>query len=56
MISNPLKILKQHRQQQAEKRKIREQEKLIEALKRPEDYSRRPAMKFANKTKNLGPR
>ena len=30
-------------------RKIREQEKLIEALKRPENYRRRPAAKFANK-------
>jgi hypothetical protein len=29
-------------------RKIREQEKLIEALKRPENYRRRPAAKFAN--------
>jgi hypothetical protein len=29
-------------------RKIREQEKLIEALKRPENYQRRPAAKFAN--------
>ena len=55
MIPNPLTMLKRRRQEQAEKRKIQEQEKLIEALRRPEDYRRRPAMKFANKTKNLGP-
>jgi len=29
-------------------RKIREQEKLIEVLTRPENYRRRPAAKFAN--------
>ena len=31
-------------------RKIKEQEKLIKVLKRPENYQRRPAAKFANKT------
>jgi hypothetical protein len=30
-------------------RKIKEQERLIEVLKRPENYCRRPAAKFANK-------
>ena len=45
MIDQIRKLLKQ--------RKIREQEKLIEALKRPENYRRRPAAKFAN---NIGPR
>jgi len=56
-ITNPLTILKRHRQQQAETRKIKEQEKLIEALRRPEGYRRRPAAKFAsNHTKNLGPK
>jgi len=29
-------------------RKIREQERLIEALRRPENQRRRPAAKFAN--------
>jgi hypothetical protein len=31
-----------------EQRKIKEQEKLIQALRRPEDQRRRPAAKFAN--------
>jgi len=31
------------------KRKIKEQEELIRALKRPENERRRPAAKFANK-------
>lgn len=53
-IKNPLTILKKSRQAQAEKRKIKEQEKLIEALKRPENEPRRkPAMKYSN---NIGPR
>ena len=34
-----------------EQRKIKEQERLIEALKRPENQRRRPAAKFAN---NIG--
>ena len=51
-ITNPLTILKRRRQQQAEKRKIQEQEKLIETLRRPEGYRRRPAMKFASNRKN----
>jgi hypothetical protein len=56
-IPNPLKILQKSRQTLAEKRKIVEQEKLLEALKRPEGYRRRPAMKFAsNSTRNLGPK
>lgn len=39
-----------------EKRKIKEQQKLIEALRRPEnELRRRPAMKYANKTMNTGP-
>lgn len=39
-----------------EKRKIKEQEKLIETLKRPESERRKPALKFAsNRTKNTGP-
>ena len=39
-----------------DKRKIKEQEKLIEALKRPENQRRRPAAKFAmNRTKGTGP-
>ena len=43
-------------QELRKKRKIKEQEKLIEALKRPENKPRRrPAMKFANKTTNTGP-
>jgi hypothetical protein len=33
-----------------EKRKIKEQERLIEALRRPENQRRRPAAKFANIT------
>jgi hypothetical protein len=39
------------------KRKIKEQEKLIEALRRPEkETRRRPAAKFAsNRTRNTGP-
>lgn len=40
-------------QQLREKRKIKEQEKLIEALKRPDNERRKPAMKFSN---NTGPR
>ena len=35
-------------QQLKEKRKIKEQERLIEALRRPENQRRRPAAKFAN--------
>jgi hypothetical protein len=51
-ITNPLTILKRRRQTQAEKRKIQEQEKLIEALRRPENEPRRrPAMKFATNRK-----
>ena len=40
-------------QQLKEKRKIKEQEELIQALKRPENQPRRPAAKFANR---IGPR
>ena len=40
-------------QQIQQKRKIKEQEKLIEALRRPEIQRRRPAAKFSN---NIGPR
>jgi|688.fasta_scaffold2112505_1 hypothetical protein len=48
-ITNPLTILQKSRQQQADQRKIQEQEKLIEALKCPENRPRRrPAMKFAS--------
>ena len=47
-IINPLTILKRRRQQAAEKRKIKEQEALIEALRRPEGTRRRPAAKFAS--------
>ena len=36
-------------QQLKEQRKIKEQERLIEALRRPENQRRRPAAKFANK-------
>jgi phage antirepressor YoqD-like protein len=36
-------------QQLKEQRKIKEQERLIEALRRPENQHRRPAAKFANK-------
>jgi hypothetical protein len=36
-----------------EQRKIKEQEKLIEALRRPENRRRRPAAKYSN---NLGPK
>jgi hypothetical protein len=36
-----------------EKRKIKEQEELIQALTRPENQRRRPAKKFANR---IGPR
>lgn len=42
-------------QQLQEKRKLKEQEKLIKELKRPENKQRRPAAKFANKTMNTGP-
>lgn len=42
-------------QQLQEKRKIKQQEELIKALKRPENKQRRPAAKFANKTSNTGP-
>jgi hypothetical protein len=44
-------------QELKEKRKIKEQEELIKALKRPEDQSRRrPAAKFAaNRTTGTGP-
>ena len=35
-------------QQLQEKRKIKEQERLSEALRRPENSRRRPAAKFAN--------
>ena len=44
-------------QELKEKRKIKEQEKLIEALKRPENEPRRrPAAKFAsNRTRGTGP-
>jgi len=38
-----------------ENRKIKQQEDLIKALKRPENKQRRPAAKFANKTMNGGP-
>lgn len=52
-----MKQAKQWLKKLQEKRKIKEQEKLIEALKRPENESRRrPAMKFANKTMITGPR
>ena len=40
-------------QQLKEKRKIKEQEQLIEALRRPENQRRRPAAKFSNK---IGPK
>ena len=54
-IPNPLKILQKSRQNLAEQRKIAEQQRLIEALKRPEGYTRRPAAKFAlNSTHKLG--
>jgi hypothetical protein len=36
-----------------EQRKIKEQEKLIEALRRPENQRRRPAAKYSN---NIGPK
>ena len=56
-MQNPLTMLKRRRQERAEKRKIQEQEKLIEALRRPENQPRRrPAMKFAaNRTRGTGP-
>lgn len=50
-ITSPLTILKRRRQAAAEKRKIQEQEALIEALRRPEGYRKRPAMKFATNRK-----
>lgn len=54
-ITSLTTILKRRRQRAAEKRKIQEQEALIEALRRPVDEPRRrPAMKYA--TKNLGPK
>ena len=40
-------------QQLKEKRKIKEQEQLIEALRRPENQRRRLAAKFSNK---IGPK
>lgn len=45
-------------QQLNAQRKIKQQEKLIEALKRPENEYRRPAAKFAanRTTRNLGPK
>ena len=42
-------------QKRQEERKIKEQEELIRALKRPEKQQRRPAAKFANKTLGTGP-
>ena len=43
-------------QKRKEQRKIQDQEKLIEALKRPEDYRKKLAMKFAsNRTRGTGP-
>ena len=45
-----MKLLKKLKTQLVDKKKQREQEKLIEALKRPENERRRPAMKFANNT------
>lgn len=51
-MQNPLTMLKRRRQEQAEKRKIQEQEKLIEVLRRSEkEPRRRPAMKFASNRK-----
>ena len=48
-ITNPLTILQKSRQQQADQRKIQEQEKLIGALKCPKNRPRRrSAMKFAS--------
>jgi hypothetical protein len=41
----PERLRELHRQ-----RKIKEQERLIEVLKRPENQRRRPAAKFANHT------
>ena len=39
-----------------EQRKIKEQEELIRALRRPENERRRPAAKFAsNRTRGTGP-
>lgn len=57
-ITNILKTLKKTRQDLVNKRKIAEQERLIEVLKRPEGYRRKPAMKFASnrKTNFTGPR
>ena len=37
-----------------EQRKIKEQEQLIEALKRPKNQRRRPAAKFASNRIGLG--
>ena len=39
-----------------EQRKIKEQWRLIEELRRPENQRRRPAAKFANKMINERPR
>ena len=45
-----MKLFKKLKTQLVNKKKQQEQEKLIEALKRPENKRRRPAMKFANHT------
>ena len=47
-----MKLLKKFKEQLSNKKKQQEQEKLIEALKRPANQQRRPAAKFAN----MGPR
>jgi hypothetical protein len=45
-------LLKKFTKSLDDKKKKQEQERLIEALKRPENQRRRPAAKFAN----IGPR
>jgi hypothetical protein len=47
-----MKLLKKFKEQLDNKKKQQEQERLIEALKQPENQRRRPAAKFAN----IGPR
>jgi hypothetical protein len=47
-----MKLFKKLKTQLNNKKKQQEQERLIEALKRPETQRRRPAAKFAN----TGPR
>ena len=47
-----MKLFKKFKEQLDDKKKKQEHEKLIQALKQPENQRKRPAAKFAN----IGPR